>query len=277
MYGGVIASFIAWIIGRLKEGKLSLSRHSVFLALGLVVVTYLVSAILSPARAVSLIGQGFEVSTFAFIAAMALLVFLVSNLFSDRKKAGYAYFAFLISFIVVALYQFLRLLVGPSFLSFGVLTSATDNLVGSWTDLGVYFGSTALFSFITLELLKMPRWARIVCGFILGVSLFFLTVISFNYVWYILGAFSLIFFIYNFSFNRARLTQESPIHAADSRRVVPVVSLIVLIISFSFIIFKGNIYSAITPLNRFAVSNIEVSPSWTSTSTFWCWSKPVCK
>jgi tetratricopeptide (TPR) repeat protein len=271
MYGLVIASFIAWIIGRLKDGKLSLSRHSLFIALGAIVVTYLAAALFSPARTVSLIGQGFEISTFAFVAAMALFIFLVSNLFVDRQRTAYAYTAFILSFIVVVLYQLLRLLVGPNFLSFGVFTSATDNLIGSWNDLGLYFGATALFSFITLELLSMPRWARTACAVMLGVSLFFLTVISFRYVWFVLGAFALIFFIYNFSFNRARLTHEGGSHEGENKRAVPVISLVVLIISFIFILFQGNIYSTLSdglgikPLSRFAVSNIEVSPSWVST------------
>lgn len=268
MYIGVTAAFIAWIIARLKDGKLSFIKHSVFLALGVVLVGYLIASIFSPVRSVSLVGEGFEISTFSFVAAMVLFLFLVSNLFVERTRAVYAYLAFLLSFAVVALFQLIRLLVGPNVLSFGLLRSATDNLIGSWNDLGVFFGAAALFSFITLELLKMERWMRNICIAVLAVSLFFLSVVSFNFVWYILGAFALIFFIYNFSFNRSRNIQESPIHSGDSQRTVPVISLIILIISFAFILFKGNIYATlgndlgIRFLNRFAVSNVEVRPSF---------------
>lgn len=271
MYIGVTAAFIAWIIARLKDGKLSFVKHWVFMSLGVVLLGYLIASIFSPVRAVSLVGEGFEISTFSFIAAMVLFLFLVSNLFVERMRTVYAYLAFLSSFAIVALYQLLRLLVGPGFLKLGVLNSATDNLVGSWNDLGVFFGAAALFSFITLELLKMERWMRNICIAVLAVSLFFLSVISFNFVWYILGGFALIFFIYNFSFNRSRNMVDSPIHSTDSQRTVPVISLIILIISFAFILFKGNIYSTlgndlgIKVLNRFAVSNVEVRPSWTST------------
>jgi tetratricopeptide (TPR) repeat protein len=271
IYTAVIVSFIAWIIGRLKDGKLSLARHSVFLALLGVVAAYLVASLVSLVRSHSFLGQGFEVSTFAFIATMALFVFLISNIFTDRRRVAYAYLAFLASFALVALYQFIRLLFGPSALSLNVLLSPTDNLVGSWNDLGIYFGATALFSFLSLELLRMPRMLRVVCILILAVSLFFLSVVNFVFVWYILGIFALIFFIYNFSFNKARITQASPVASNDGRRGLPVMSLIVLIIAFIFILMKGNIYNTLSTsfglsfFNHFAVNNIEVSPSWSST------------
>ncbi len=271
LYVGIIAALLAWVIGRLNNGKLSYSRHGVFIALGGIVLTYLIAALFSPAKVVSLVGQGFEISTFAFIAAMAVFVFLVSNTFVNRRRAAYAYLAFLASFVVIALYQFIRLLFGPGVLTMGIFTSATDNLLGNWNDLGVYFGAVALFSFISLELLRMPRRLRIASIAVLAVSLLFLSVISFPAVWYILGIFALIFFIYNFSFNKARQPEMSPVATTAGKRAVPVISLVVLIVCFVFALIKGNVYSTLSSdlglsfLNRFAVNNVEVSPSWTST------------
>jgi tetratricopeptide (TPR) repeat protein len=271
LYIGVIVSLIAWIIARLNDGKLSYSRHGVFLALGGIVLTYLAAAAFSPAKYVSFIGQGFEVSTFAFIAVMAIFVFLVSHIFVNRQRSAYVYLAFLASFVVIALYQLIRLLGGPSVLGFGIFTTPTDNLVGSWNDLGIFFGATALFSFISLELLRMPKMMRSASIAVLAISFFFLTVVSFSSIWYLLGIFALIFFIYNFSFNKARTPEASPVIATTGRRSVPVTSLVVLIVCFMFALVKGNIYSTLSsglgihPLSRFAVENVEVSPSWTST------------
>ena len=271
LYVGVIVSLIAWIIARLHDGKLSYTRHGIFVALGGVVLTYLAASLFSPAKFVSLIGQGFEVSTFAFIAVMAVFVFLVSNVFVNRQRAAYAYLAFIAAFIFITLFQLIRLLAGPSVLSFSVFTAATDNLIGSWNDLGIFFGASALFSFISLELLRMPKMLRSLCIAVLIISLFFLSVISFNSVWYFLGIFALIFFIYNFSFNKARNPEVSPVITTAGRRTVPVTSLVVLIICFVFALVKGNIYTTLSnglgiqPLGRLAVENVEVSPSWTST------------
>ncbi len=273
VYLGVIAALVAWVIGRLKDGKIYLARPAEFLILAGVLALYALSSLASPARAMSFIGQGFEISTFSFVSAMAILLFLIANLFTDRKQAFYAYFAFLCSFIVVCLFQFSRLLFGSDFLSFGFLNDATSNLVGSWSDLGIYFGAVALFSFITLELLNLPRWAKIICGCVLAISLFILSVIGFTSVWYALGAFSLVFFVYNFSFNRSTISEESPVRSADGRHIVPVISLLVLIVSFVFILSRGNVYSTISSdmgmpfFNRFAVSSIEVSPTWFGTWT----------
>ncbi len=87
---------------------------------------------------------------------------------------------------------------------------------------------------------------KILVGIILGVSLFFLSVISFTVVWYILAVFALMFFVYNFSFNRAHLHSESLLQSEDSKRSVPVVSLVVLIVSVVFILFQGNIYQSLS-------------------------------
>ncbi len=271
LYTGIIAAFCACTVARLRDGRLSMTRHYLYIALAAIPVTYALSSIFSPVRSTSLIGQGFEVGTLSFIIGVTLLAFFVSYFFTTKKSVLYAYLAFLLPVPLVALFQFVRLLVGQNTLTFNVFASQTATLLGGWNDLGIYFGVVALFSFITLELLDLDRWIRISFISLLAISLFFLSIINFSAVWYLLAGFALIFFVYNFSFNKAHAAQDAPMRSTDSKRTIPIISLIVLLISVIFILIRGNIYSAGNDLfnvpffNKLVVSNVEVRPSWMTT------------
>ncbi|MES2437209.1 MAG: tetratricopeptide repeat protein [Patescibacteria group bacterium] len=265
LFIGIVVSVCVCTIARLKDGIIKAPTHPLFISLAVVPVAYAVSALLSPAKTVSLIGQGFEIGSLLFIAALVFFALAVSYFFSTKQKVVYSYFAFIATIPVVALFQFIRLLFGPNILTLSAFAGPTSTLLGGWNDLGIYFGLAALFSFITLELLKLEKWMKIVIGTILGISLFFLSVISFSVVWYILAGFALIFFVYNFSFNRAHMHAESPLQSDDSKRTVPVVSLIVLIISVFFILLQGNLYRSLPIFNRLVVDNVEVRPSLQAT------------
>jgi tetratricopeptide (TPR) repeat protein len=272
LYFGIIAAFCACIIARLKDGNLRLMPNALFIALAAIPVTYGLSSLLSPSKVTSLIGQGYEIGTFAFITAGVALAFFIAYFFTSKRSLVYAYLAFLIPVPIIVLFQLIRLLVGQNFLSFNVFLNQTSTMLGGWNDLGIYFGLVALFSFISLELLNLDKPLKWAFGSILGVSLFFLTLINFSIVWYMLAGLALIFFVYNFSFNKSSAYEEQPGDAAVTRRSVPLISLIVLIVSIVFILLRGNLYSAISSdlfnipfLQRLVVTNVEVRPSWEST------------
>jgi tetratricopeptide (TPR) repeat protein len=137
--------------------------------------------------------------------------------------------------------------------------------VGGWSDLGIYVGAIALFSFISLERLKLERPLKIAVSIILVFAFFLLSVISFDVVWYVLAASAVVFFIYNYSFRKSG-------QALDDIKKLPLISLAVLVVACVFILFRGNIYSTLSAepfnlhfLDRFAISNVEVRPSIQST------------
>ncbi len=269
LYVGIIVSFCLWIVARLREGKMAVPRHYFFAGLALIPFSYLLSSIFSDSRSTSLFGLGFETQTFGFILVVSLLTYITAYTFASKKAITYAYFAFLITFPIVIIYQVLRLLIGPGFFTFNVFFTNTGSLLGGWNDLGIYCGIIALFTFLTLELLPVERWMKLALTIIFAIALFFLTVINFTLVWYIVGVIALIFFIYNFSFSRSKLAQET---SRSQRPGLPVLSLVVIIIAFAFVIIKGNIYNTLSsepfnlPLvNKLDIANTEVRPSWSST------------
>ncbi len=266
LYGVVLVALCLWVIARLQEGKVSIPRHFFFVALALVPISYIASALFSGSRGTSFFGQGFETQTAGFIFIASLLTYITAQVFSSKKNITYGYLAFLAPFPLIALYHIARFFFGASFLSFGVFVTNTASLLGGWNDLGIYVGLVALFSFVTFELLPLERWMRsILIGFFV-VSLFLLTVINFTLSWYVLGTVALLFFIYNFIFSRSKLQDST------GRNNISIISIIVIVVAIVFIMMKGNIYNTLSssPLklsffNALNISNTEVRPSWMST------------
>lgn len=268
----VIVAAAAWIVARLKDGKLIIPRSWIYLFFLAIPFWFLITALFSPNQSLSLVGEAYEVGTFAFITAIFVLGYLVSVLFRNTRQSAYAYLAFFASFIVVALFQFIHLF-APQALSFGVFTSAAASMLGNWNDLGIYFGSVALFAFITLELLALEAKYKYLFTVIMVVALFLLTIVNFSVVWYVLAASAVIFFVYNFSFKKVPYDSRGGMEELSHGRRLPWASLVIFIVSIIFILVQGNVYTTLANvpslnfLGHLSVPSTEVRPSLQGTVT----------
>jgi hypothetical protein len=263
----VIATFTAWIFGRLREGKIGYIKSSFFAISIFIPLWFGLSTLFSGSRGMSFMGYGFEVGTFSFILILFVLMYLVSELFTSVRAHIYAYLAFFGSFIIIGLFHLIRLIWGPDVLSFGILTQTTSALVGGWGDTGIFFGGVALFTFLSIELLKFEHWFRWLLYVVLIASLFLLSVVASPFVWYIVAITAAIFFVYRFTFS------VSASRSGGSSASLPLVSLTVLIISIIFILANGTAYGWLSSqfpglgfLNRFSIPNVEVRLSTNGTA-----------
>ena len=199
--------------------------------------------------------------------AAAVLTFLVAVTFSSRKTITYSFLVLLITFPIIAIFQLIRLF-DPSQSFFGTFSGTTASLLGSWNDLGVYCGLMTLFAFLTLELLPLEALMKGMLIAVIAISLFFLSIINFSLIWYVLGITALIFFVYNFSLRRSKAER----HDEAGNRKIPLISLVIVLISFIFIIIPGNIYGILSAspldfhfLSALNVNTVEIRPSWAST------------
>lgn len=261
----VLAAFFLFLISRLKRGDVAVPTNSVALVAWALPAAYLISAVFSGNFGISFLGQGFEIDTFGFIAIMVLMLSLVPLLLKTKESVFRIHIAIVLSLTALAVFQGLRLIFGADFLSFGIFTTATSNLLGKWNDLGIFFGLTTILSLITLEGLMLNKLSRLILYIILGVSLLFLVAVNFLPVWIIAGLFALGLFIYNFSKGKFRLgsdvSKEAQNKPQKSGTMIP--SLIVLAISLTFII-GGQSVSGYTS-SFFNTNQIEARPSWQST------------
>lgn len=268
--GLVLIAFCLWLIARLKDGQFVIPTSPILLALGALLGIFTLSSLSSGSLDSSFFGQGFDVGTTVNLLIVTILAFLIPVMFRSKEQVFGSYLAFLASFFLIALFQVLRLVFGPAFLSVGIFTDVVSNTIGKWNDLGVFFGAAALLSLVTIEFLSLNRLFRGLIYLSLLISLFFLALINFSTVWFVLGLFSLIFLVYLISFSTGNgLTANPQGEAAnippDARplRRIPIPSLIVLLVSVVFILAGNTIGSQIS--SAFNISQVEARPSWGAT------------
>ena len=255
----VLLSFLFWLLARLKGGSLSLPLSPLLPLAGLIVAVFIVSALFTPAPQNSFYGLVYETGTTASIAVLFILMFLSSLFLGSNRIAIYLYQSLLVVFGIVFLFWISRLS-GVDVLSFnGLFEGKTGNLVGKWNDLGVFAGFIALLSLITLEKVSLSKRMTVLLYCALAASLAMLSVVNFYLVWFVLGIFSLVLFVYHFS--SARFAKDKTNNAAGRAFSYP--STIVLVASLVFVIAGGAVGGFIN--EKLGIAQLEVRPSWAST------------
>lgn len=252
---GLIVSVIFWIVARFFDGEIRLARSlSLIAALG-IVISVLLSAIFSSSRGASFFGTMFDTGSFWFIFSGFLLMLITSIIFSDTKKARLVLFGTILSAAIVIVFQVLHMFF-PKILSFGVLTTNTSNILGSWNALGIFAGFFIVASLFLIEFFPTTKQIKLAIGALNVVALFLIAAINFIFIWEILGVFALLIFIYKISVNSNRKKEEVKIH-------FPIFSFGIVLVSLFFFMSSGLI-GGVLP-TKLGVSNNEVSPSLAST------------
>ena len=157
----VLIGLVSWLVGRLIEGTFRIPWSPLIGASGVFVVVLFLSALFSHAGYAAFFGESFEQGTFAVLAGLLFMTFLVSMLFSTRDRIMFFLKGFFGLYIVLAVFQLVHVLF-PSFTSFGVLTNRVDTPVGNWGDFAFLSGSVLVGLTLLLQFAKLPRNIRIV-------------------------------------------------------------------------------------------------------------------
>lgn len=260
-----LSALALYALARLKDGVFSFPRSVFPISLGVIAALFVLSAALSGAPAAAFVGNAIEAGTAVSVLIGVVLAVLLPLLFRTKEQVFGSYLAFLAAFFLIALFHLLRFVLGPDFLSLGLLTDAASNTVGKWNDLGVFFGAGALLSLVTIEFLALNRLFRLLVTLALLLSLFFLAVVNMEALWATLGLFSLVFLVYRISFAPHAASREAEGGAAQSRplRRIPIPSLSVLLVSVVFVLAGGSVGGRFS--SAFGVAQIEARPSWQAT------------
>jgi len=266
---GTIVSFVAVIVTIIKSGRISVPKNLLSLSLALIPVTFLLSALMNAGTAMQYIGYNFEIGTVSVIAMLALMSFLVSELYQKKERVFTSYLAFFVTFALLSVYQSIRIFSDPGTLSFGLFPDKISNVIGNWNDLAVFFGASALLALVTLEMLQLKKIFKIVIYGVFIISLDFLSIVNFQTTWIILALFSVIVFVYVISFERFAVSKEfSPsteTQDAPRRRRISYPAVVMFVVSLAFIFFGPQLGDAIS--GKLNVSSVEVRPSWGATFT----------
>ncbi|HAE36712.1 MAG: hypothetical protein UR85_C0013G0009 [Candidatus Nomurabacteria bacterium GW2011_GWF2_35_66] len=259
---GTTLSVFFWLISRLGEGKFVFPKDRLILFAGAIPLVFLISSLFSSSLYVSLFGSGFEMGTFGSMLILFVLFFLSSMYFQTEKRLWYFFGALFLGALILSVFELLNIFIGFGRFFPGLLQGVSSgNLVGSWNNFALLFGLIILLSLFTLEFLKTRGFFLFTQYFLLVTGLFFLVVINVPLVWLLVGAFSMVMFVYSVSIQHAGI---KIVHGGGEKKRFPFASLVVVFISLSFLIGSNSLGGLISKYIN--LSNPEVRPSIVTTS-----------
>jgi tetratricopeptide (TPR) repeat protein len=259
---GVIVALLVYIVSTLFYGEIDLPKFGKYVLgfMALVPVVYILAGIANGFSRMSFFGYTFDINTVGFIFTSFVYLFLVSLLFRSKTRIFYSYFAFVVSAIILSFFLLIRIIFGPEVLSFGIFQNLTSSILGSWTNVGIFFGIGIILSFITFEMVRVSKLMR---GFLLlslVLSFLFVTIVNFNIIWIVVTAISFLFLLYSL-FNSINLFQQTSIKQRLLQ--IPIGPTLIFIVSFVFVVWGNNIGSYLS--NTFNMTNFEVRPTFSVT------------
>ncbi len=252
---GLVIAIVSWSAACFSDGKVVFPKSKILLSGFLVVVATLLSAIFSDNQAASFFGLMFDVGTFWFILGAFLLMLFLGLVIRTQKQAKIFLFGIIFSTFLLFFFQSFRYFL-PSILSLGVLSGKVSNLFGSWNSFGYIAGLMTVFTAFVLEFFSLHKKLRFFLYFSLALSLFTVIAVNSAVVWQLVGVFSLLIFIY-------KLANVTNVDDGIRSKSFPTRVFILVIISLLFFL-SGKFIGNFIP-NSLGISNIEVSPSLTTT------------
>ncbi len=269
--GGLIALAL-YILARLTRGNIIVPPITLLGALWIVPLAYALSTLFSGAGfSASFFGTELESDTFGFMLILAVfatltaLAFRRTNQYRTFFKAASAVFAL----VLVAQVVFIVLSKAMP-----TAVSATANLVGSFTDMGMFVGLGVTMLLLSIRFLSFTGWKQTALWVAGGVGLVLLALVNSSLIWVLVALTALGLFIEAILRRRVSIddsdldgvetlnieqSDENPV--GENRSLAA--PLAVLVVSLFFIIGGSTIGNALT--TAFGTNVLDVRPSWQST------------
>ncbi len=271
---GALVTLACYILARLTRGNAIVPPLPLLGALWLVPLAYLLSGLFSGIGLhTAFFGTDLESDTFGFVLILAAISTLTALAF--RRTVTYRTFfkvgAATLGFVVAAQIIFMVLSrIMPT------KVSATTNLIGSFSDLGMMIGLGITLALLAIRFLKLESRTRMALMIGGGLGLFVLAVVNSTVVWALVALVAFGLFI------EAIMKHRAPAHDEDLDGVALMLAenetdhteavasgrslvapLGVLAVSLFFLIGGSTIGNAL--VNAFGANVIDVRPSWQST------------
>lgn len=270
--GGLIALAL-YILARLTRGNVIVPPLALFGALWLVPLAYLLSSLFSGAGFMqSFFGTELEADTFGFMLILALVASLTALVF--RRTSQYRVF-FKVAYVVLALVvisEIIFLILGHTA---SKVISPTANIIGSFTDLGMFMGLSVTLVLLANRFLRITGWKRTVLWVMGVLSLVLMALVNSSLLWILTALVGLGLFIEAILRRRVVIDESElegvatiemdsaePVMGSDESRSL-IAPLVVLVVSLFFIIGGSTIGNALT--TAFGTNVLDVRPSWQST------------
>ena len=243
----VLVALVSWLLGRLIEGVFRVPWTRMMIGVGGLLIALFLSALFSNATYLTFFGEGFDVGTFAVVGSLLLSTFLISTLFTTRKRVFTFLQIFFLVYILLALFQLVHVFF-PTATSFNIFSSRVDSPVGLWNDFAFLSGAALVGFIIVLEFMKPARLMKIIAiiGAVLG--FFFLVLTNILMAWVLVGFSAIVVLIYTLITNRFA-----------EKRHFPFLSFTLSLVALLFVL-ANNLFGPVLS-SRLSTSFIDIHPS----------------
>lgn len=251
--GVLLLAVIFYSFSVLRSGVLNLQFTTPVLVFWGVVIATSLSGLFAAHVTDAFIGTHMSIQTVVFISIMALIITVSQVLLREKTIIMHLYLLLFGSAVVLAIYHLVRLLFGADTWRFGLSLSETFSPLGSWNDLGIFFGLILILALLVLEQLPLPRIGRALFLMLGLLSLGILAVVQFIGVWVLVGIVALITLMYSLTRHRF----DSSFHEASSASIV--MAAVISVCALFFFIASGTAGNLID--RAVGINYLEVRPS----------------
>lgn len=186
---GTLISAVMYGVCAYKERSIILPPRMVMWAGVVVGASALISSFTSVHLGKSLFGQGFELTTASFTLILFVAALVVcAAVYRKVERVPLIYIGLVAPFLILVLFHGIRLFgADPSFMSLGVLTTATSTILGTWYDVAAYALVVALIVIPGLMFLPLSRRVKIVYWVVLIVAFVCAFIINSVLLWTIVA------------------------------------------------------------------------------------------
>ncbi len=256
---------ILWLLDAITVGRFAFPRGRLIYVLLLSIVATAAITFFLPNKTNSILGTGFDFGTVASLAIAFIYLFLISlwgqgyNFISKIIKTIY------LTGIIALVFSTINIFVPyvakfPKFF----ISLTNSNLIGTYNDMAIFLAGFVILITITLEKNFWNKPMKIWSLVFMGLSLFYLFIFNYTFVWFILGMVGLSLFIYklmptqNIDKNTIDGSENQTIKRSFSK-----FAFIILICSFVAIVGARNIAKLVSG-KPFYFTNSEPRPTLVS-------------
>lgn len=182
---GALISVLLYVVSSYRSRSFILPPRGVLWSGIAVVASLIISTFVGGHADKSFFGQGFEIDTASFLIVLLLLGIAALGIIRQKpERTVIAWVGITSAFLVLVLFHVLRFIIGPTFLSFGILPSVVSTIVGSWNDIAIYGIVISCMALPALMFLPLSRKIRIVYSALLVLGLLAAFIVNSAPVWF---------------------------------------------------------------------------------------------
>ncbi len=255
---GAAVGILLWLIDSISSGRFLFPRSKSWLILLVMILVAAITSFFVPNPANSFIGNGFQFGTIATLTIGFIYFFLISVWGRNVNFTKHIIKTFFIAGCIIILFSTLQLLfnlVGrfPKFF----VSLGNTNLVGSYNDLAIFLGIFISLIAVGIENRFFGKFMKVIAVLMLTLSLAFLVILNYTFVWYLVGIAGLCLFI---SALMPRLLPKDAHMETAKRKGFSFVSFILMVVAFVAIVGAKDVGKLVAG-KPFYFSNNNVRPS----------------